>query len=69
MVFFINMNVAIMSIGDELMNGFTIDTNSSWIAKKILEYQSLDVVSKITVKDDPVDIKNNLDDLIKSKVD
>ncbi|MBI44595.1 MAG: competence/damage-inducible protein A [Candidatus Marinimicrobia bacterium] len=69
MVFFINMNVAIMSIGDELMNGFTIDTNSSWIAKRILEYQSLDVVSKITVKDDPVDIKNNLDGLIKNKVD
>ena len=45
------MNVAIVSIGDELMNGFTIDTNSSWIAKKVLEYKSLHVVSKITVKD------------------
>ena len=55
------MKVAIVSIGDELMNGFTVDTNSSWIAMKVLEYKSLDVVSKITVKDDADDIKNNLD--------
>jgi len=63
------MNVAIVSIGDELMNGFTVDTNSSWIAMKVLEYKSLDVVSKITVKDDADDIKNNLDYLFEKNVD
>ena len=63
------MNVAIVSIGDELMNGFTVDTNSSWIAMKVLEYKSLDVVSKITVKDDADDIKNNLDYLFEKNID
>ena len=53
------MNVAIVSIGDELMNGSTVDTNSSWIARKILKYKLLDVVSKVTVKDDINDIKDN----------
>ena len=54
------MNVAIVSVGDELMNGFTVDTNSSWISRKILKYQLLDVVSKVTVKDDINDIKQFL---------
>ena len=63
------MNVAIVSIGDELMNGFTVDTNSSWIARKMLKYGSLDVVSKVTVKDDINDIKDNLDCLIKNNID
>ena len=63
------MNVAIVSIGDELMNGFTVDTNSSWISRKILKYQLLDVVSKVTVKDDIKDIKDNLDYLIKGNID
>ena len=63
------MNVAIVSIGDELMNGFTTDTNSSWIARKIVEYQSLDVVSKVTVKDDIDDIKCNLDYLLNNNID
>ena len=63
------MNVAIISIGDELMNGFTVDTNSSWISRKILKYDLLDVVSKVTVKDDINDIKENLDYLIKNNID
>ncbi len=63
------MNVAIVSVGDELMNGFTVDTNSSWIARKILQYKSLDVVSKVTVKDDINDIKDSLDYLIQDNVD
>ena len=63
------MNVAIVSVGDELMNGFTVDTNSSWIARKILQYKSLNVVSKVIVKDDINDIKDNLDYLIQDNVD
>ena len=62
------MDVAIVSIGDELMNGFTVDTNSSWIARKMLKYRSLNVVSKVTVKDDINDIKDNLDYLIKNNI-
>ena len=63
------MKVGIISIGDELMNGFTIDTNSSWISRKILVYELLDVVSKITVKDSKADIKSSLDTLISSNID
>jgi molybdopterin-biosynthesis enzyme MoeA-like protein len=44
--------VGIISIGDELVNGFTIDTNSSWIAKKIYQYDSIDIKEKINIKDD-----------------
>ena len=63
------MKVAIISIGDELMNGFTVDTNSSWIAKKILKYKSLDVVAKVTVKDNEYDIITNLDIFVKKNID
>ena len=63
------MKVAIVSIGDELMNGFTVDANSSWIAKKIIEYKGLDIVSKITIQDNICDIKDNLDCLIKDNID
>ena len=58
------MNVAIMSIGDELMNGFTIDTNSSYIARQLVEFDSLEVVSKITSNDNQNDIISNIDYLI-----
>ena len=63
------MKVALLSIGDELMNGLTIDTNASWIAKKILKYESLDIVAKVTVKDDEYDIKTNLDIFVKQDID
>ena len=32
------MNACILTIGDELLQGFTIDTNSTWIAKTIRSY-------------------------------
>ncbi len=63
------MNVVIISIGDELMYGFTIDTNSSWIANNLQMYESLEIISKITVLDDICDIKSNIDALIKKKID
>ena len=60
-------NIAIISIGDELVNGFTIDTNSSWIAKKISQYDLIDVEERITLKDDPDKIKSNIDLLLKNQ--
>jgi len=59
------MKTAIVCIGDELLNGFTIDGNSSWIAKKILPY-NLDVNLIINLKDSVEDIKEKIDHLIKS---
>ena len=40
-----------MSIGDELMNGFTVDTNASFIARKLSIYDSLKIASKISAHD------------------
>ena len=59
------MKTAIVCIGDELLNGFTIDENSSWIAKKILPY-NLDVDLIVNLKDSIKDIKEKIDYLIKS---
>ena len=60
-----SINVGIISIGDELMNGFTIDSNSSWIARKISNYKSLVVSYKTACKDESEHIKNKLDYLLK----
>ena len=61
------MKIAIMSIGDELMNGFTIDSNSSWIAYEMSNFTSFNIISKITTKDNEDDIVNNLDYLLTLK--
>ena len=61
------LKVAIMSIGNELMNGSTVDTNSSWLAKQISSFKSLTVTSKITVKDDSQSIKKSLHSLLEKK--
>ena len=68
MEYLIKMNVAIVSIGDELMNGFTVDTNSSWMAKNLQQYESIKIISKITVSDNTIDIKASIDSLIKKKI-
>ena len=57
---FMKKNVSILSIGDELLNGFTIDTNSSWLAKEISKYDFLDVKNNLTVKDNYKDWINGV---------
>jgi len=54
------VKVGIISIGDELLNGFTVDSNSSYIAEQIYPYNKLDIISKVTVKDDLEHIKFSL---------
>ena len=58
------MKVAIVSIGDELMNGFTINSNASWIAKKINFFSRLDVAEMLTLYDDVDAIENKVKDLL-----
>lgn len=58
------MKVGIISIGDELINGYTIDTNSNFIASKLKEYKNLDVSNICIVGDDLKVISDNLDHLI-----
>ncbi|MCC5829877.1 MAG: competence/damage-inducible protein A [Phycisphaeraceae bacterium] len=45
------MQVVIISIGDELVLGQTVDTNSAWIAATLIE-QGISVAQHVTVSDD-----------------
>ncbi|MBC8214683.1 MAG: competence/damage-inducible protein A [Candidatus Marinimicrobia bacterium] len=44
------MNACIITIGDELLQGFTVDTNSTWISQQ-LQKVGIDVTTKVTVAD------------------
>ena len=44
------MKVSILTIGDEILNGTTIDTNSSFIAKNCVA-NGLQIVSTFSVSD------------------
>ena len=45
------MNACVLTIGDELLQGFTTDTNSSWLGLTLLPYD-INISKKITVGDD-----------------
>jgi len=50
-----NVKAAIITIGDELLIGQTIDTNSAWIAQRINDF-GIDVVRRVAVGDNKQDI-------------
>ena len=50
---------AIITIGDEVLNGSTLDTNSHWLCTQIAGRGAL-VTTVVTVHDDPVAIKDAL---------
>ena len=54
------MNVFIVSIGDELLLGQTINTNASWIGTEIARIGG-EVVEGLTIKDTKEAILNSLD--------
>ena len=58
------MNSAIITIGDELIQGFTLDTNASWISKYLNSY-NITVKKVITIGDDEEDIVSSLEYLKK----
>ena len=60
------MKVGIITIGDELIHGFTMDSNSSWISKYLFNY-GINVYKKISVGDNEESIKETLDDFILDK--
>ena len=45
------MNACIITIGDELLQGFTTDTNSKWLGKTLLPY-GIHIQKIVTVGDD-----------------
>ena len=48
-------SVALVSIGDELLNGSTVNTNAAWLGG-VLSREGLSVVRVVTVGDDPEEI-------------
>ena len=59
------VNAIIITIGDELLIGQVIDTNSSWMASRLNEI-GVSVVKRIAVGDDAVEIVNTLNKEIKT---
>ncbi len=55
------MTVEIITIGDELLIGQVIDTNSAWMAK-VLNDNGFQVIRKVAVGDDADDIKKAISD-------
>lgn len=56
-----NIAAAIITIGDELLIGQVVDTNSAWIARG-LNKQGIDVVRRVAVGDDRAAITRSLDE-------
>ena len=54
------MNAAILTIGDELLNGQTIDTNAAWMGQE-LNLIGVSIASKLSVGDEAQAIKDGLD--------
>lgn len=61
------MNVGIITIGNELLNGFTVDTNAAWMGQEVLKCGS-DVRCHCTISDDADEIIRALGNM-KEKVD
>lgn len=60
-----NINATIITIGDELLIGQTIDTNSAWIAQRLNEL-GIDVLRRVAVGDERNAILTALDDELKT---
>ena len=63
---FLFMNIALLSIGNELLSGDTLNTNAAWIGKKVTEL-GCSVHRQITVPDDGSSIIDGLNRFIDSK--
>ena len=63
---FIFMKVSIINIGDELLEGKTLNTNSQWLGKK-LSSAGCEIESQITVKDEENSIVSGLNYCLQSK--
>ena len=58
------MNAVIITIGNEIIDGSRLDTNSQWIAKKITHYEI--ITDKIISVGDNVD---SICDIVKKTID
>ena len=62
------MRVSVLTIGNELLSGKTINTNASWISKK-LSLTGVAVNSHLTIPDDKNKITDTLNLLFSSDID
>ena len=63
---FFFMRVSIISIGNELLAGKTLNTNSHWLGKKI-SFSGCEVESQVTVKDEKNSIVSGIEYCLKHK--
>ena len=59
------MKVVIITVGDELVQGFTIDSNASWLSCYLTE-NNVEVLVRFCVSDDKDSISNSLIHLYKN---
>ncbi len=62
------LNAYCITIGDELLQGFTIDTNSAWIAQTLIPC-NIELKQKITIGDNIEDIKSSIESAISRQYD
>lgn len=63
-----NIKASIITIGDELLIGQTIDTNSAWMSQRVNDL-GIDVIRRVAVGDNKDDIRTALDEeLIKADI-
>ena len=60
--------VAIIAIGDELLNGFTVDTNSHWLKERLRDF-SLSISRAVNIPDNQQLIISELEFCIKNNID
>ena len=62
------MRIAVLTIGNELLSGKTINTNANWLSKKLSSIGSV-ITLHITIPDEEAIIINNLDILFSTQID
>lgn len=60
------MKACVITIGDELLQGFTLDTNSNWISQQLILHH-IDVDLRLTIPDSVVGIHSALNNVLDSE--
>jgi len=62
------MNAYIVTIGNELLNGNTLDTNSSWLGRELDKF-NINILGKITIPDNIKDIEETIKCIVEKSFD
>ncbi|MFC1593683.1 molybdopterin-binding protein, partial [Candidatus Neomarinimicrobiota bacterium] len=58
------MKIVVLTIGDEILSGFTLNTNAAWIGQQLLKI-GVDVNTQLTTSDNRLEIIKYLNYLTK----